>query len=1020
MDYRSLVDVIILSYAKSAREYRLTRTCLESLRASERDIGFDVVVAETSSEAELARISHGEGFSVPCKVIFPEPPFNYNRYLQRAFRELAHSNAPYVLISNNDVEFQPGFATALLWGLERFHSVSPWCPGHHEEHFSGHLPCYPGYRTCLELCGWNILFRREILRTIPFDELFPIDFEFWFQDNYYAAQLRRHSLTHALIRDARVVHLFAQSHELLEEGRKDQVRHGAWDLFQRKVGALDMRKEEPTAGRIALTVVVSVDFSCLGAALWSLLEKLNRQAIGKSVEVLALIANSSPAHNDLQCLAEWSQGEHIAFVDPEEPISDDYIEKLLSRMNSTSADELEIGATRSIFGNRVTRTEWARRHLRQSHLAGNDSTAAAQLSNSPELTICLLAVPSRVGGSFAKLVCKLAVQANDRPVEIVALVDNKCSSIGRKRNLLLSHAKGRFITFVDDDDDVAYDYVTTLVDAIHQDPDVDCIVFDAWVTLDGGDGRLCRYGIEYEDHDTPDAYYRKPNHICCLRRDIVGSVPFEDISYHEDFRWATAIHGRLTRQTRVDRTLYAYQYSSTGSESGPASARTSEKPDRQLGFEPTLTSASISRKASMAPIATLPIFGFMHVALLPGWRAIVEEQLLKLQVSGLYDKSQRIFIGLVGKPREALDLEDEKVRVACWNADVTVGEVPTLDHLHGFCQSHECRVFYIHTKGVSRQSESTRDWRHLMEHFVITRHEECLQTLDTHDACGVNWHGTPLPHFSGNFWWTHSHYVRTLPSLATHAEACARIHVGDCTIPDWWSCEFWIGAHPKARIANLHESGVNHYDVPYPLSRYTELREVVTTAAFESPTAWRGLENRVQELLEPIGPIRRIVEIGVEFGFSLFSLATAVPQATVIGIDPYQELESDECARLLGMGSQAVLGSSEAEAWVRRHLVDYGNVWLLRARGEEVARRLIGQVDVVHLDSVHVHGDLVREFQVWEPLVRPGGCILFHDTESFPNDVGRFFAELPGPKAHLAGCNGLGAWYKAPLPCRPG
>jgi hypothetical protein len=38
----------------------------------------------------------------------------------------------------------------------------------------------------------------------------------------------------------------------------------------------------------------------------------------------------------------------------------------------------------------------------------------------------------------------------------------------------------------------------------------------------------------------------------------------------------------------------------------------------------------------------------MHVATMGPWREVVEEQLLKLRVSGLLEKTRRLLIGVVG------------------------------------------------------------------------------------------------------------------------------------------------------------------------------------------------------------------------------------------------------------------------------------------------------------------------------------------------------------------------------------
>jgi hypothetical protein len=180
------------------------------------------------------------------------------------------------------------------------------------------------------------------------------------------------------------------------------------------------------------------------------------------------------------------------------------------------------------------------------------------------------------------------------------------------------------------------------------------------------------------------------------------------------------------------------------------------------------------------------------------------------------------------------------------------------------------------------------------------------------------------------------------------------------------------------------------------------------------PSAWCGLENRFQDLLDPVDPIQTVVEIGVEFGYSLFAFAVALPQATIVGIDRYQDegsgLDDDPVGRLK---ASDLLGSSQGQARLHQFIAQYPRVILLRGTSEEIARRWIGQIDVIHIDAHHTYEDVSSDFRLWEPKLRPGGCVLFHDTTLFVKSVGRFFHQLSGRKAEIRDCYGLGAWYKA-------
>lgn len=168
------------------------------------------------------------------------------------------------------------------------------------------------------------------------------------------------------------------------------------------------------------------------------------------------------------------------------------------------------------------------------------------------------------------------------------------------------------------------------------------------------------------------------------------------------------------------------------------------------------------------------------------------------------------------------------------------------------------------------------------------------------------------------------------------------------------------------------------------------------SSPFDHPTAWKGCEPFVAEFLATIDPLKMIVEVGVDHGYSLFKFAEMYPQATVVGIDNFSYADG-----------------KHAKEWVLRHKEAYPKVYLMEGDSEGWAKDFPGpDIDVLHIDADHMYDSIKKDFGLWEPHVRPGGVILFHDTQSFPNDVGRFFKELPGTKREMKSLAGLGAWYK--------
>lgn len=166
------------------------------------------------------------------------------------------------------------------------------------------------------------------------------------------------------------------------------------------------------------------------------------------------------------------------------------------------------------------------------------------------------------------------------------------------------------------------------------------------------------------------------------------------------------------------------------------------------------------------------------------------------------------------------------------------------------------------------------------------------------------------------------------------------------------------------------------------------------------PSAW--VENTAEylRLLEGIGDIYTIVEVGVHYGYSLFTFAHDHPNAVVVGVDNFSYGDS-----------------KDAERHLANHLPEFKNIRMI-ALDSATAASWWGKpenyldIDVLHIDAGHQYHEVKNDFELWSKFVRPGGVILFHDIRSFPNDVGRFFDELVGRKDKIDFGAGLGAFYK--------
>jgi hypothetical protein len=134
-----------------------------------------------------------------------------------------------------------------------------------------------------------------------------------------------------------------------------------------------------------------------------------------------------------------------------------------------------------------------------------------------------------------------------------------------------------------------------------------------------------------------------------------------------------------------------------------------------------------------------------------------------------------------------------------------------------------------------------------------------------------------------------------------------------------------------------------------------------------------------------------VVDIGVDYGFSTFHFARDFPYAEVVGVSDFA-LHAD------------------SESWVRSHLHFFPNVKIICGKSSVVGRDFQQPVDLLHIDGDHSYEGVKGDLAAWLPRMRPGSCVIFHDTESFPG-VRRAFDELPGRKKEIKQYYGLGCLF---------
>lgn len=210
------VDIVILSNAKNDHLKSLTQQAIDTCVASETTIEFNIIVIEQSNVTYTGATVH-----------YDNSEFNYNRFMNKG---IALGSAQYVCICNNDLIFFKEWASVLITAMQKHDLLSacPICPNVQPLRLPLTEEVYFGYRNSHEVSGWCIMMNRAILDIIgKLDE----EFEFWFADNVYSEQLKKHGIQHAVVSNSVVEHLGSRTLNTLDKRDKNKFTSGLVDKF---------------------------------------------------------------------------------------------------------------------------------------------------------------------------------------------------------------------------------------------------------------------------------------------------------------------------------------------------------------------------------------------------------------------------------------------------------------------------------------------------------------------------------------------------------------------------------------------------------------------------------------------------------------------------------------------------------------------------------------------------------------------------------------------------------------------
>ena len=147
--------------------------------------------------------------------------------------------------------------------------------------------------------------------------------------------------------------------------------------------------------------------------------------------------------------------------------------------------------------------------------------------------------------------------------------------------------------------------------------------------------------------------------------------------------------------------------------------------------------------------------------------------------------------------------------------------------------------------------------------------------------------------------------------------------------------------------------------------------------AIQKPAELAGFLALVMDL----DPLELIVEIGSFDGGTLWAWQQICPRVVGVDLPPPGH---GETVRLNSLGCQIVCGDSHDSYTLQELLLLLGGA----------------KADMLFIDGDHTYDGVKRDYEMYSPLVRPGGLIGFHDICQHPSmefvQVNRFWATLDG------------------------
>ena len=406
-------------------------------------------------------------------------------------------------------------------------------------------------------------------------------------------------------------------------------------------------------------------------------------------------------------------------------------------------------------------------------------------------------------------------------------------------------------------------------------------------------------------------------------------------------------------------------------------------------------------------IAEKPIVIFHHNFLFGNWKNIITEQFDLMKTSGLYEACKEIHTSVYNYSKNNTDFESFIHRldpmnktIIHWNSENEY-EFGCLKIIKNYCDGNSANICYFHTKGVYSETVpanvGVKTWRDFLNYFTITRWKDNIEKLKDYDIVGVNYDYNDMHKdyvIGGNFFWTKSDYVKTLPFPEKESNR--------------FNAERWILTNNDRKVFELFNSGKLGYKNLYmeiiTPSEYQK-EEIVNKRKeellkkrrmyFDTENDWNMLEGLKDLIEETITKDSVVCEVGSFEGVSseMFALHCKELYCVDIWDEYWSQVIRDSLEKFLNNISPSLYKKPENKSIneVEKKFDDmnknYPNIKKIKNFSTEASRDFPDEFfDVVYIDASHNYESVKQDISYWLPKIKKDGYVSGHDYYDKPSD----------------------------------